>query len=329
MNYRIILLSIVFLFSLLVLSAQVDTTRYFVKSGSLCDKEFADSYRKVRLVDADLQRYYFEDYFLDDTLKSRGYYVYSKFRNYNGTFTEFYKNGYKKSKGTYLSDGKDIVGQKVNTWSYWYENGKAKLEELYGFDKATKTFNTFIINAWDTAGIQKVIDGDGDYSFMEDYWCNDSAEKVTLSGSVKSGLKDGTWKGFYADGTLFCEETYNEKGMVEGKSYDRNGTKYTYNKVEVMPEFEGGDAALMWFLKKNISYPLKEQNEDIQGKVIVNLVVDKSGKVKDAKITRSVSPGLDKEALRVVNMLPNFKPGMFRGQPASVYYNLPVVYKLQ
>lgn len=98
MTCKPILFSLAFIFSGLVLSAQVDSTRYYIKGGNLCDKEFADSYRKVRLVDAESQRYYFQDYYLDDTLKSRGYYVYSTFRYYNGTFTEFSKTAIKSRK---------------------------------------------------------------------------------------------------------------------------------------------------------------------------------------------------------------------------------------
>lgn len=168
MTCKPILFSLAFIFSGLVISAQLDTTRYFVKDGSRCDQEFADSYRKVRLVDADLQRYYYEDYFLNDTLKARGYYLFNKFSHKTGNYTEFYKNGKKQSQGAYFSDGKKIVSEKVNAWYYWYENGSPRLEVLSGIDKATNNFNSFIISFWDTAGNKKVIDGDGGYYYKGD-----------------------------------------------------------------------------------------------------------------------------------------------------------------
>ena len=328
MNYRAFLVSIAFLFSLLISSAQSVATYYFAKDGSYCDKEVADSYKKTRLENVDLQRYSFEDYSMDGTLKMKGYFLHGQFSHKTGTHTEYYKNGNRKSKGTYLSDGNDIIGQKVNGWYYWRENGLIQLEELYGLDKTTNTFKEYTINVWDTAGIQKVVDGNGDCSFREEYLLSgDSIEEITFSGSVKYGRIDGIWKGYYADGTLFCEETYNSEGLVRGKSYDRNGTSYTYNEVEVKPEFNGGDSARNSFLHKNMNYPLWEISEQTNGKVLVRIVIDKTGKVKDAKIMRPLSPSIDKEALRVVKMLPDFKPGKLRGRTVSVNYDLPLVYQ--
>lgn len=105
-----------------------------------------------------------------------------------------------------------------------------------------------------------------------------------------------------------------------------NGQIFSF--VEQMPEFPGGDNELMKFIGANVKYPNMERDNDIQGKVIVRFVVDEEGKVTDATVLRGVSPGLDKEALRVVNMLPNFKPGKQQGKPVKVYYNLPLVFKL-
>ncbi len=331
MTYKTILFFIVFIFSGLVLSAQVDTTRYFVKEGNLCNKEFADAYRKVKLLDEATQRYSYEEYFLDDTLKAKVYYLYNKFRSKTGTYTEYYKNGHKKAQGTYLSDGKKKEGVKVNTWFYWYENGSVKSEVLYGLDMATNNFNPFLISYWDTLGVKKVVDGNGDYSYNGKYLLSlDSIEEISFSGSVKHGRYVGLWKGFYADGTLYCEETYNEKEEVTaGKSYDHAGKIYTYTNIDVPAEYKGGDAEMMGFLLRNVNYPWKEQSNEIQGKVMVGFTIDKNGKVKDVKVTRSVTPGFDKEALRVVNMLHNFKPATFRGQATSIYYNVPIIYKLQ
>jgi len=95
--------------------------------------------------------------------------------------------------------------------------------------------------------------------------------------------------------------------------------------VEQQPEFPGGIPALLKFLGTHIKYPRKERNKGIQGKVLIQFVVDETGKVTDATIVKSVSPGIDKEALRVVKMLPDFKPGRF----VRVYYNLPIDFKFQ
>lgn len=98
--------------------------------------------------------------------------------------------------------------------------------------------------------------------------------------------------------------------------------------VEQMPEYPGGDGELIKFLVQNVQYPQYERDRDIQGKVLVRFVVTEDGSVKDVTVVRGVSPGLDKEAVRVLRMLPRFKPGMQQGKPVSVYYNIPIVFKL-
>lgn len=99
--------------------------------------------------------------------------------------------------------------------------------------------------------------------------------------------------------------------------------------VENMPEFPGGELALRKFIANAIKYPVIAQENGIQGKVYVNFVVDKDGSVTQAKIARGVDASLDKEALRVVNSLPKWKPGMQRGKPVKVSYTVPISFVLQ
>ncbi len=99
--------------------------------------------------------------------------------------------------------------------------------------------------------------------------------------------------------------------------------------VEEMPEFPGGEAALRAFIAKSINYPVIAQENGIQGKVYVTFVVDKDGGISEAKIARGVDPSLDKEALRVVNQLPKWKPGKQRGKPVRVSYTVPISFVLQ
>jgi protein TonB len=99
--------------------------------------------------------------------------------------------------------------------------------------------------------------------------------------------------------------------------------------VEDMPEFPGGELALRKFIANAIKYPVIAQENGIQGKVYVNFVVDKDGSITNAKISRGVDSSLDKEALRVVNSLPKWKPGMQRGKPVRVSYTVPISFVLQ
>ena len=98
--------------------------------------------------------------------------------------------------------------------------------------------------------------------------------------------------------------------------------------AEQMPEFPGGEAALHQFLAKNIDYPELAIENDIQGTVYLRFVVTKSGKIGDVQLVRGIDDLLDKEAIRVVKMMPKFKPGMQAGRKVSVWFSLPVVFVL-
>ncbi len=102
-----------------------------------------------------------------------------------------------------------------------------------------------------------------------------------------------------------------------------------FHVVEEMPSFPGGDAECMRFLNKNIKYPTIAQENGIQGRVILQFVVNKDGSIVDVTVARSVDPYLDKEAVRVVKMMPKWKPGKQRGKPVRVKYTLPVMFRLQ
>ena len=103
-----------------------------------------------------------------------------------------------------------------------------------------------------------------------------------------------------------------------------------FEVVEQMPEFpNGGMAGLMRYLSKNIKYPTIAQENGTQGRVTVQFVVNRDGSIVDAKVLRGVDPYLDKEALRVINTMPKWKPGMQRGKPVRVKFTVPVMFRLQ
>jgi len=99
--------------------------------------------------------------------------------------------------------------------------------------------------------------------------------------------------------------------------------------VEEMPEFPGGELALRKWIANEIKYPVIAQENGIQGKVYVTFVVGKDGSINNATVARGVDPSLDKEALRVVNALPKWKPGKQRGKPVNVSYTVPINFVLQ
>jgi serpin B len=101
-----------------------------------------------------------------------------------------------------------------------------------------------------------------------------------------------------------------------------------FKSVEQMPQFPGGDAALMKYIDSHIQYPPEAAKNNIQGRVILQFVVDKTGEIGEVKVVRSVDKDLDKEAVRIIKTLPKFIPGRQNGQAVAVWYTLPVTFKL-
>ena len=102
-----------------------------------------------------------------------------------------------------------------------------------------------------------------------------------------------------------------------------------YDLVEVQPEFPGGIEALYKYLAENINYPEQAKAEGVQGRVFVRFVIEADGSITNAQVLRGIGGGCDEEALRVVNAMPKWKPGMQDGKPVRVQYNLPIIFKLQ
>ena len=102
-----------------------------------------------------------------------------------------------------------------------------------------------------------------------------------------------------------------------------------FDVVEEMPQFPGGQAALLEYLAKNIKYPVVAEENGVQGRVIVTFVVERDGSITDVRVVKSVDPSLDKEAARVVKSMPKWQPGKQNGSAVRVKYTVPVQFRLQ
>lgn len=99
------------------------------------------------------------------------------------------------------------------------------------------------------------------------------------------------------------------------------------DKVDEKPSFPGGESAMKSYLNSNVKYPVEAQENCIQGRVIVQFIIEKDGSISDVKISRSVNPSFDREALRVVKAMPKWNPGKLKGIPARVKNEVPVVFR--
>lgn len=116
------------------------------------------------------------------------------------------------------------------------------------------------------------------------------------------------------------ESDMGERSPYESKCYD---------VVEEMPSFPGGQGALMAYIASNLVYPATARESMIQGRVIVGFVVERDGSISNVKVSRSVDPALDKEAMRVVKSMPKWKPGKQNGSAVRVKYTVPVIFRLE
>ncbi len=116
--------------------------------------------------------------------------------------------------------------------------------------------------------------------------------------------------------------------VTQESSINQEPGEPIFQVVENAPEFPGGVEALMKFLSENTRYPVIAIDHGIQGRVIVRFVVTKTGKVSNVEVMRGVDPSLDREAVRVVEAMPAWKPGTQKGEAVNVYYTLPIVFKL-
>jgi len=131
--------------------------------------------------------------------------------------------------------------------------------------------------------------------------------------------------------------TVTISGAATGKPADEFGPPITQevsqsvilDRVDQMPSFPGGEAELMSWLSSNITYPVIDIEQGIQGRVVLKFVVRPDGSIDAVQIVKSLSPSSDKEAIRAVKKMPNWIPGRQNGYAVSVWYTLPVQFKLK
>jgi len=103
----------------------------------------------------------------------------------------------------------------------------------------------------------------------------------------------------------------------------------TKDVVEIMPEFPGGDTALVKYILDNTKYPPDAKEKSIQGQVVIRFCISAEGAISQISVLKGVDPALDAEAIRVVSTLPAFKPGMDGGKKVPVWYMLPITFSLK
>ena len=136
-----------------------------------------------------------------------------------------------------------------------------------------------------------------------------------------------SYQGRESQEVLAADMTNNTHLSLSTKSREMNEQVFTV--VEKMPSFPGGDAELLKYIATNIKYPKESQDNGEQGRVICSFIVGRDGSVNNPEVLRGVTPLLNEEAVRVINTMPRWNPGMQRGKAVAVKYTVPITFRLK
>ena len=180
-------------------------------------------------------------------------------------------------------------------------------------------------------------------------YCYYEHGKISSEGNYEGNKQVGDWKRYRADPKkLWCTEQYQngdvkeltsyyEDGKIKrkehhrdskitGTCYDEKGKEITFTPFETQPQ---PPYSLNEYLGNNLHYPIDAVESGIEGRVIVKFVVNEDGSISKVEVVKSVNPSCDKEAARVVTTLPKWNPGIQDDQFVSVYFTLPIAFKLE
>ena len=136
-----------------------------------------------------------------------------------------------------------------------------------------------------------------------------------------------SYQGRESQEVLAADMTNNTHLSLSSKSREMNEQVFTV--VEKMPSFPGGDAELLKYIATNIKYPKESQDNGEQGRVICSFIVGRDGSANNPEVLRGVTPLLNEEAVRVINTMPRWNPGMQRGKAVAVKYTVPITFRLK
>lgn len=157
---------------------------------------------------------------------------------------------------------------------------------------------------------------------------SDGKATVTTTGS-SDGRKMSTTITKQGNGNMASVLTSDGESLID---IDLSGLREDLPKLqaEEMPEYTGGMSAMMNFIKENIKYPEDAKKAGKEGRVVCSFIVDKEGRVTEPHVVQSSgTQSLDDEAVRLVSLMPDWKPGKDKGEPVNVLYTIPILFKLK
>lgn len=217
--------------------------------------------------------------------------------------SDYSLDGTIRNTGTYSAFAqKNKDCKREGEFTYFYENGNVSSIRHYKKNKRDGVFQKFY--------------KDGKKKFL----CN-----------YVNGKRDGKLMMYYPDGTVWRDEIYEKGELQQGHLYNEQGQEKEYEPVESMAQFPGGHESMLGYLKTNLKYPPVAAKKKQEGRVIVQFIVNKDGRMIDPEVLRGVNEELDRAALAVVRKMARditWVPAIQDGEPVRVKFTMPVSFKL-
>ena len=312
-----------------------DTVEYLMNfSKEKCDKKVAYYYRLAYKVDSQWE---VKDYYLTTrTIAFSGAFSDDSFHIQEGPHFSYHPNGKMETKRRYWN------GKREGLWKSYNDRGKLLDSSLYLHDMPWR-----FSYKWFESGIlsfKGVYDDSGKGAGYETGFYEDGT--IGHFSKYDVGYKeDSIWVFNFRNGKPSCIEYYNKGSLLKRECFTLQGQHdicdtslkvgyssviigQVYHYVEKMPE---APYDVNRFLGQNIQYPEKARQRDIEGRISVQFVVAEDGSIRDVRIPDHSDLGIDleKEAIRVVSIMPKWNPGKEHNRPVKVYYHLPVVFRLE
>ena len=153
--------------------------------------------------------------------------------------------------------------------------------------------------------------------------------QIESIGNIEDNIRHGEWKWYHKNGQLMSIEKYENGVFKNGKFWNEQGDSTTINEIAVLPEYTKRETnGFAKFISKNLRYPVLAMENRIQGQVIVDFNIDKSGNVVDIVIFKSAHEYLDKEAIRVIRKSKKWIPGTLHGKKVKMAMRFPINFQL-
>ena len=152
--------------------------------------------------------------------------------------------------------------------------------------------------------------------------------KLWLEINYLNDKYNGTFTSFYRNGYIKRKDYFENGNFKMGNCYDKNGNDTLYYPFRIPPVFKGGEEKMYKYLSENVNYPHDAKKYGIEGKVIVKFYIDENGKIVNTTVISKTAEILNRSAIKCVNEMPNWFPGLQDGEKVKVGYTIPIIFKL-